>query len=132
MKILKSNRKNFSFLGITFEQSMQKYPFNWKNLLVIFILCSSTVFNGLYLHYDAKTFNEYTICVYTTGTGMVSVISFSIVLWKMWPSFIMMNDIEIIFKKSESISIKFKCAFFASFVKIVYIRIKKSKVKRNV
>lgn len=104
MRILRANQKSFSLLGITFHQSMQKYPFNRKNLLAIFILSLSTAFNGLYFPYEAKTSSEYTVCVYTTLTGAVCVISFSIVLSKMWDSFMMMHDIEIILKNSESIT----------------------------
>lgn len=128
MKIFISVQANLSLLGIGLHQSMQEYPLNRKNVLTIFILSLWTVLNGLYFHYEAKTFNEYTICVYTMLTGTVAVIVFLITIWKMWHFFTFLLEIQSIVNESESIAIKIECS---SLLFIVHFRIKKFKVKRN-
>lgn len=63
MKLFTLAQKSYAFLGITSDQPIQKYPFNWKLLMVSLSYGSSSIFYLISYEKEFKwadSFAEYT------------------------------------------------------------------------
>lgn len=100
MKIFQTVEENFDLMGISAYQSMQKYPFNTKNLLVLSILCTTLFSDVMYLIREANDFKEYTISIFSACTMIVAISIFAIILTRMRHIFFYKNYIEEIINKS--------------------------------
>lgn len=107
MKTFVTVTENCALLGISREQSLQKYPFNRRNVIVAFILTFCAISNCFYFFHEAETFNEFAISAYTTLTHIVSVITFFIAVLQMRLCFNLIHYTETILNKSEQFSINF-------------------------
>ena len=87
MKIIQSMQKFALHLGISVEQSIQKHPFNRRNVLALFVFGSATNLCALHVAYDEHTFSEYTIGIAAFSSMFVATTIFVIVLWRMRPLF---------------------------------------------
>lgn len=101
MKVFQTVEDNFTLMGISAYQSQQKYPFNAKNLLVLFILCSTFFSDAMYLIREANDFKEYTISVFSISTMAVSILIFVIALAEMRNIYFYRNLIEETINKSK-------------------------------
>ena len=66
MKVLQTSQKYFAIMGISSEQSNQKYPMNAKILIGFIVLGYSFVAHLVYLIYIANTFDKYIECICAT------------------------------------------------------------------
>lgn len=112
MKFFVTVAKSWALLGFTQRQSIQKHPFNRRNLLALFVLMFCSILNGLYFFYEAETFNELTLSAYTTITHIVAVITLFISVLQMRPFLNFMFQTEEILNKSQRISIVVEILFY--------------------
>lgn len=100
MKIFQTVEENFSSLGISAYQSQQRHPFNAKNVLVLWILCTTLYSDVMYLIREANDFKDYTISIFSACTMTVSILIFTTILAKMRQIFYYQKHIEEIINKS--------------------------------
>lgn len=97
MKILQVTQRGIAIVGI--EPDQQR--FNRRTSLVFFVFGLCIMSQCIFIVRSAKTFIEYTDCVYKTGTTIsIAVCYTSLVCYKM-ELFSFINDIEKIANKSE-------------------------------
>lgn len=104
MKLFQLAQKRFALVGITSDQSIQKYPFNWKILLVSLSYGSSSVFQLLFLKQALRSANsdfmEYTDFVFVFAANIVVGICYAISIFYRSKFFAYIGNCEKIANKS--------------------------------
>lgn len=101
MKVLQSTQRNFSILGIGVMQSNEKYRFNRRNGLALFVLGLASISCYVQLFYVANNFQEYTDAVYMSASTTGASAELAIVLWKMRPLFEIVTKLDAIVNTRE-------------------------------
>lgn len=106
MKILITVQENFALMGISTNQSIQKIPFNAKNVLMLVIQCLTFSSDLMCLIYEADNFKDYTISIFSCCTMIVAISIFAMIMIKMRHFFEFQEQIEEIINKSKRKYIK--------------------------
>lgn len=101
MKLFRTAKDDFSFLGIASNQSRC----NGKSAITIIIFGSSITLGVTFLLLEAPTFLEFTINIYVTAVLTVCCGAFTTILCEKKKLFGLINDVEKFIDKSECISI---------------------------
>ena len=97
MKLFQSTQKYLAHLGLARGQSVLN-----KKLLKIFVnYCSITILTGLFLFYEANTFQEYTFSFAATSAYVTETIIFIIGVVKMPKFFQLFDTAEMIVECSK-------------------------------
>lgn len=107
MKIFQVVQKNLSYLGISWYDSIQKYPINVRNASAILVLSLFTALACIYLCRVANTFQEYAESVYSCLSLIDATVISACVVWKMRTLFSCLHQIEAIANESEFLIRKF-------------------------
>lgn len=91
----------FRIIGIDLQQSQQKYPFNVKIVLILFIFVCGIISNVVFLFSETQTFQEFNGSLYEISSAFVVATSFSIFTWNMPKLFRFINSLEAIVNKSN-------------------------------
>lgn len=98
MRILREVQKLMAISGI----GLNHQPFNWRNGLSVFIIAIGIAFNGVYIFFTAKTFQEYADSIFVTITLITVLTVFIFVVSIMHQLFGYVNETEQIIDDSES------------------------------
>lgn len=104
MKLIQSTQKSFGFLGITSDQSTQKYPINWKILMVSLSYGSSTISQLMFLKQTIKSasnFVEYADCVFVFVANILVDLCYAISVFYCSKLFVYIGNCEKLIGKSE-------------------------------
>lgn len=101
MVIFQIIQKNLSYLGISWYYSIQKYPFNGRNILAVSVLSTDTIMNCIYLCHIATTFEDYADSVYACLSTIDGATIFAVALWRIRIFFDCLNRIEKITNESK-------------------------------
>lgn len=96
MKFIGAAQQIFAIVGFSSYQSTQKYPFNLKNLSILFVLFVSNISATLFLFCEASTFVDYIISIYEISTLVFGIVSFTILVLKMNDMFEFFDDFELV------------------------------------
>lgn len=91
----------FGIVGLNLHQSHQKYPFNVKIVLILFIFVCGIVSNVVFLFSETKTFKEFNGSLYEISSAFVVATSFAILTWNMLKLFRFIGSLEAIVNKSK-------------------------------
>lgn len=108
LKVIQFAKKNYSILGINFNQPIQKCSLNEQNLETFFVLGLAIISNFVYFFHVAKTIDEFIISTFMTTSIVVITIVYVTLLWKMNTVRELCNAIENLINESE-----FEFRFFA-------------------
>lgn len=101
MKTFQVMRKSFAIMGIGEKQSQQKYLINVRNMITLFMLSGAATLNCFHLYYEAKTFNDYAIGIYTGLSLIVAAILFAVIINDMRQVVKCLINIEILVNESK-------------------------------
>ena len=97
MKILQQLQNALAIYGIAAHQQ----PFNWRNLMAFFIFSCAIASNGIFIFYEAKSFQEYAESIFM-ATALIAVsICFVYIVLKMHRLFDCLNEMEKLINGSE-------------------------------
>lgn len=82
MKLFVSVRKFYEYMGVYPSQSQQKFPFNWRNLLVILSLIGFFTSMACSFLFKANTIIEHAESFYMTITALACLINYITSFWK--------------------------------------------------
>lgn len=103
MNVFQQLRKDFAVFGI----ATQQHPFNWRNLVALFIFSSAIISNGVHILFEAKTFEEYVESIFLATAIITDTISFLYIVSIMQQFFNWMNESEKVINASEFVSFLF-------------------------
>lgn len=86
IKLFQLIQATYAILGITSHQSVQKYPFNWKILMVSFSYGSSSIIQLIYLTEAIQSANRISECtdsIFITATTISVALYFAISVYYM-------------------------------------------------
>lgn len=101
MKILQSALRGYAVLGLGQHKSTQKYPLNKENLQTLIILCIAISSTSVYLFHEAKTFQDYTVSVYTSSSVIHGFVGYVIFIWKNQPICELIENVQKALNESE-------------------------------
>ena len=79
MKIFQQAQNALAIYGIALHQ----HPFNWRNLMALFILFSAIISNVLYILCEAKSFHEYAESISMATAFNTVCFSYVYIIWMM-------------------------------------------------
>lgn len=103
MKLMLLAQSSFALLGITSDQSIRNYPFNWRILLVLVSYGSSSISQLIFLNRTIKSatsFVEYSECVFVFAANILVDICYSISAFYRSKLFKYIDDCEKIVDES--------------------------------
>lgn len=83
MKFLKVAQHFFSQMGLSPLQTVQKYPFNIKNVISFGVLGAYATLSIPSLLLEANTFEEFVDSMYYVSSATCAALNFNILIWKM-------------------------------------------------
>lgn len=101
MQILESIREKLEIIGMSNQQSLQKYPFNERNVTCLLLHGINIVCNLGFLIYGTKDLMEFTDSLFLTITAILTAAIFINLMWKMRELFEFINNLEDIVDQSE-------------------------------
>lgn len=101
MKLFETVLKNYAILGISLDQSIQKYPFNIKILMTFTVLCLTIFLHVMHIIYVASNIKERMESITTTSGSLIISIFFVTIVFKMRTVFNCINSFEDIIAMSE-------------------------------
>lgn len=101
MEILKLIHNNLQIIGMDTYQSIQKYPFNARNLTSLLIYGINIIFNIRLLISGTKNAMEFTDLLYLTFTVIITVSMFINLNWNMKRLFEFFESLESTVDQSE-------------------------------
>lgn len=91
----------FRIIGLSLHQSQQKYPFNVKIVLILFIFVGGIISNVVFLFSETKTFQEFNGSLFEISSLFVVATSFWILTLNMRKLFRFIGSLETIVNKSK-------------------------------
>lgn len=101
MKIFQSLRTHFSELGIDLNQSIEKYPFNVKNVVGLLWVSLMVILSNTFS--VAQSFKDYIIILNASLPCTVVYIEYALHVWKMQKIFQFIICLDNLIQKSEYI-----------------------------
>lgn len=101
MKFLTETQKYLKLVGLTAHQSIQKCPFNVKNVVCLTVLYVASASAVSLMLFQANTFEEYTNSMYPTSCWICAGINFNVFIWKMDKIFEFIEHFEKLIEKRE-------------------------------
>lgn len=80
MQTFQVMKKSFAVLGINKEVSTQEHLINPRNMATLFMLSGAAVLNGVHLYYEAETFKDYAVGIYSGSSLIVAAILFTVTI----------------------------------------------------
>ena len=81
-KVLQLTQKNLAIAGIDRDLAAQSYPFNAKIVFSSLTIGLAIVFGLIYVFYEAKTFVEYTQCIFMSSVAGICSFALLILILK--------------------------------------------------
>lgn len=101
MKVLQNTQNYFAVLGISSEQSKQKFYFNYKILMGLILLGYSLIAHFVYLIDIANTFDKYIECICATIAMVVVTTCLVSMIFGMSTLFKSIDNIEQLIDTSK-------------------------------
>lgn len=101
MKLFQKSQEYFKNMGIDSRQMSKSHLLNTRNVQAFCMIFLDVVSTMGFLWYDAHTFYEYADSVYTTSCGIMSIVIFSVIFWKMRKFFEFIETFENLVSSSE-------------------------------
>lgn len=94
MKILETVRSDFLVLGLNPNPTNRFYPFNSRNITRLALLSYGLITMGIYLGYEANSFEEYTNCIFVICALFIAAVVFSIMIGRSGQFFEFFDELE--------------------------------------
>lgn len=94
MPILESLHNNLQIIGMTTHQSIQKYPLNVRNVLMLSIFGMNIICNIGFLIYETNNLMEFTDSLYLTFTAIMALLILIDLILRMRPLFVFVNRVD--------------------------------------
>lgn len=103
MKLFVSVRRFYEFMGVYPSQSQQKFPFNWRNLIILLSLIVTFGILACSFLFEVNTIIEYAESFYITITVLGSLINFFTSFWKTKNIYMFVEKLEKFSENRESV-----------------------------
>lgn len=101
LKVFELIQRSFATVGIAPILVDQSYPLNGRILFGFLLLDSGICITVKFIIYEAKTFAEYTQCIYGCSMGAIIIISLLILILKVKKLFEFVSDCDGLVNTSE-------------------------------
>lgn len=101
MKIFQQIQKNFAILGIDSKSSVQRIPFNARNVSALFLMGVPIVMECIFLNHVVSTFREYIEFIKIIIAMWTGTLALAAIIWKMSDLFRFIDSLEAAIKKSK-------------------------------
>lgn len=103
MKLFQVCQKYMAIIGIRRLLPDEKFPFNRRNVGILFIFGQSFIAASAFLVFDAKTLKEYTECLYTWISVLGVLIGLALVIIRTEEIFQLIENMEKMVEQREFI-----------------------------
>lgn len=101
VRVFQSIQKYFAITGITSHQSIQRHPFNGRNLMVLLMSGMATASHCIYFLFIASSFIEYLTSAFWAFIMFYGFLIFANTIWKMTILFKYINRFNYIIEESK-------------------------------
>lgn len=101
IEIFQTFERKFTFIGIGRSLASQKYPINERILIGFIIFGSATGSSVIYIFYEAKDLNDYTLSTYILSVCILSLFLFAISIFKVQHLYSMKISVENLSNASQ-------------------------------
>lgn len=106
MQIFTRIRGHFEFTGLKRSETNENQLLNGRNVIVLYILFEYMVLALKYLCTEADTLTEYADSFQVSATTTVNFLTFAFMVMRIPEMYDLMDDFELIIKKSKSMTTK--------------------------